>query len=49
MPFPIDVAENESDIVRIKKEPQALWMKLRKEFYGLVERFRRYRYRIKKS
>jgi glycosyl transferase family 25 len=49
MPFPIEVAENESDIVRVKKEPQALWLKLRKEFYGLLERLRRYRYRLNKS
>ena len=47
MPFPIEVAGNESDIVRVKKEPQSLWLKLRKEVYGLVENLRKCLYRIK--
>ena len=47
MPFPIEVAENESDIVRVKKEPQALWKKLRKEGYKLIELVRRWCYRNK--
>lgn len=46
MPFPIEVAENESDIVRVKKEPQALWKKLRKEVYGLLEMITKWWYRI---
>ncbi len=46
MPFPIEVAENDSDIVRVKKEPQAVWKKLRKELYGVVELIRRWCYRI---
>jgi glycosyl transferase family 25 len=48
MPFPIVVAENDSDIVRVKKEPQSLWLKLRKEVYGLVERVKLIIYRVKK-
>tara|TARA_R110001592_G_scaffold178141_1_gene418792 strand:- start:4854 stop:5582 length:729 start_codon:yes stop_codon:yes gene_type:complete len=47
MPFPIEVAENDSDIVRVKKEPQSLWLKLRKEVYGLLENLRKCLYRIK--
>ncbi|MFT6029756.1 MAG: glycosyl transferase family 25 [Oleiphilaceae bacterium] len=49
MPFPIIVAENDSDIVRVKKEPQSLWLKLRKEVYGLVEKLKLYKYRMRKS
>ena len=45
MPFPIMVAENDSDIVRVKKEPQALWKKLRKEVYRLVELMKKCWYR----
>lgn len=49
MPFPIDVAENVSDIVRVKKEPQSIWLKVRKELYKLIERIKRIRYRIKNN
>jgi glycosyl transferase family 25 len=45
MPFPIAVAENDSDIVRVKKEPQSLWLKLRKEVYKLIEWIKRSWYR----
>lgn len=48
MPFPIEVAENDSDIVRVAKEKQPLWKKIRKEMYGLVERVKLISYRIKK-
>tara|TARA_R110001592_G_scaffold178142_1_gene418807 strand:- start:3522 stop:4250 length:729 start_codon:yes stop_codon:yes gene_type:complete len=47
MPFPIEVAENDSDIVRVKKEPQTIWKKLRKEVYGVIEGVRKYLYRCK--
>ena len=46
MPFSIEVAENDSDIVRVRKEPQALWLKLRKEVYGIIERIKLILYRI---
>ena len=46
MPFPVEVAENDSDIVRVVKAKQPLWKKLRKEVYGLVERMRLIIYRV---
>jgi len=49
MPFPIEVAENDSDIIRVKKEPQSLWLKLRKELYKVFERLKMHRYRMTKS
>ena len=46
MPFPVEVVENESDIVRVPKQKQPLFLKLRKEVYGLVEGIRRWWYRL---
>jgi glycosyl transferase family 25 len=47
MPFPITFGDNLSDIPRLPKKKWPLWKKLRKEFYGLIERIKMIRYRVK--
>lgn len=47
MPFPVEVADNESEIVRVNKEKQRLWKKFRKEVYGVLDRVRLVIYRYK--
>lgn len=46
MPFPVLLADVETDMKRIKKGKRPLSLKIMQEFYGLLERFRRVKYRI---
>lgn len=49
MPFPITFGDNLSDIPRLPKKKWPLWKKLRKEFYGVLERIKLIRYRVKQQ
>ena len=49
MPFPVALADVESDMRRIKKGKRPLSLKIMQELYGLLERFRRFWYRANKN
>ena len=49
MPFPVGLADVETDMVRPKKAARSLKVKLVKAWYGVLETFRRNRYRYFKD
>lgn len=47
VPYPVIRAEFETDMQRLKKVEKSLYFRIQKEFFSLVERFRRFLFRIK--
>lgn len=48
MPFPVKLADVDSDMIRNKKGKRPLTEKIKQEFYGRLERLRRTKYRTTK-